>query len=129
MLATLEVQKAIYETLTIFGLPVYATLPKNTKMPYVQFTGIEIYDAGNKISDRQSYLVSLSAWCQDTTAMNIHEMVEIILEMVDEEFDLGENFSHDDTKLVSIQLTQDELNTELIHRAIIELKIDVSENY
>lgn len=128
MLATLEVQKAIYETLTIFGLSVYSTLPVNTKMPYVQFAGIEIMDIGNKVTERQSYRVSLSAWCKDDSAVTIHEMVRDVLEIVEEDLDLGENFSHDNTRLELVQFTQDELNTELIHRAIIDLRIDVSEN-
>lgn len=128
MLATLEVQKAIYETLSIFGLPTYSTLPVNTKMPYVQFTGIHITDVGNKSNDRQSYIVSLSVWCKDDSSMTIHSMVRDVLEILDEELDLGENFSHDYTKLEAINMTQDELNTELIHRAMIDLRIDVSEN-
>ena len=128
MLATLEVQKAIYETLTVFGLPVYATLPVNTKMPYVQFTGIQVLDKGNKTYDRQAYIVSLSVWCKDDSAMTIHEMVRDVFEIVDMELDLGDNFSHDNTRLELCQFSQDELNTELIHRAIIDLRIEVSEN-
>ena len=128
VLATLEVQKAIYETLTIFGLPTYSTLPVNTKLPYVQFTGIQIIDRGNKSHDRQTYIVSLSAWCKDDTSITIHEMVRDILEILDEELYLGEQFSHDCTKLEFLSITQDELNTEFINRAMIDLRIDVSEN-
>ena len=128
MLATLEVQKAIYETLTSYGLAVYSTLPINTPMPYVQFTNIEASDNSNKSIKRQTYIVSLSCWCVDTTSMNIHIMTEKVLNILDVELNLGENFSHDNTKLEFLRMTQDELNTEYINRSIIELEIEVSQN-
>lgn len=128
LLATLEVQKAIYDTLKSYGVAVYSTLPINTKLPYVQFTGISVLDKSNKSDKRQTYIVSLSAWCIDTTSMNIHTLTEIVLELEDEELDLGESYSHDITELEYLDMSQDELNTEVVNRAIIEFKITVSKN-
>lgn len=128
MLATLEVQRAIYETLTSYGLSVYSTLPINTPMPYVQFTTIQVLDNSNKSIKRQSYHISLSAWCLDTTSMNIHQMVAKVLDLMDAELNLGEEFSHDNTELETVQISQDEVTTKIINRAIIDFRVDVSEN-
>ena len=128
MLATLEVQKAIYEKLTEYGLSVYSTLPVNSKLPYVQFSNIQLTDQSNKSVKRQTYWISLNAWCIDTTSINIHTMVKKVLNIVDEELNLGEEFAHDKSKIVSVIFSQDELNTEIVNRAIIDLEITVSEN-
>lgn len=127
MLATLEIKKAIYQKLTEYGLAVYSTLPINSKFPYVQFTNIQLTEHSNKTVKRQTYWVSLSAWCIDTTSINIDEMTETVLNIADEELNLGERFSHDNTKIVSVIFSQDEVNTEIVNRAIIDLEIDVSE--
>jgi len=128
MLATLEVQKAIYEKLTSYGLAVYSTLPINTPLPYVQFTGIQIEDESNKSVKRQAYTISLAVWCIDTTSINIHEMTEKVLDILDEELDLGEKYSHDKTKIELVTIIQDELNTEIVNHAVVELYIEVSKN-
>lgn len=95
MLATLEVQKAIYETLTSYGLAVYSTLPINTPLPYVQLTSVRVRDANAKLIKRQVYTVSLTAWCIDTTAINIHTMCDVVLKIVDDELNLGEAYAHE----------------------------------
>lgn len=128
MLATLETQKAIYEKLTEYGLNVYSTLPINAKLPYVQFTNIQLTENSNKSVKRQTYWVSLSVWCIDTTSINIHEMTKKVLNIIDEELNLGEEFAHDNTKLTSVIFSQDELNTETVNRAIVDFEITVSEN-
>lgn len=128
MLATLEVQKAIYEKLTSYGLAVHSTLPINTKLPYVQFTNITIEDESNKSNERQAYTISLNVWCVDTTSINIHSMTKQVLDVLEEELDLGEEYSHDKTDLALITMLQDEVNSEIINQAVVELVIEVSKN-
>lgn len=126
MLATLEVKKAIYEKLTEYGLSVYSTLPINSKLPYVQFTNIQLTDQSNKSVKRHTYWVSLSVWCIDTTSIDIDTMTKQVLDIVDEELDLGEEFAHDNTKITSVIFSQDEMSTEIVNRAIVDLEITVS---
>lgn len=128
MLATLEVQKAIYEKLTSYGLAVHSTLPINTKLPYVQFTNITIEDESNKSIERQVYTISLAVWCIDTTSITIHSMTKQVLDILGEELDLGEEYSHDKTDLALITMLQDEVNAQIINHAVIELVVTVSKN-
>lgn len=128
MLATLEVQKAIYEKLMSYGLAVHSTLPINTKLPYVQFTNITIEDESNKSVERQAYTVSLAVWCVDTTSINIHTMTKQVLDILEEELDLGEEYSHDKTQLDLVTMLQDEINSEIVNHAVIHLIIEVSKN-
>lgn len=128
MLATLEVQKAIYEKLTSYGLAVYDTLPINTPLPYVQMTGIRIRDVHTKSMRRQIYTVSLTAWCIDTTSINIHTMCNTVLQLADEELLLDGEYSHDSTRLEYINFIKEEYNTEILNQAILEFEIEVSKN-
>lgn len=128
MLATKEVQIAIYNVLTSYGLAVHSSLPINTKLPYVQFSSIQLIDAGNKTSERHTYYVSLSAWCIDSTAIDIHEIASKIINLKDEELDLGEEFSHDDTRVEVVTFSKEIINNEVVSRVFTELAIDVSKN-
>ena len=128
MLATLEIKKSIYESLTNLGLNVFDTLPINTPLPYVQFGNISVNDIANKTVDRQSVLIYLHVWCIDTTSINIHSMTGKVLSLLDVELNLGDSYSHDNTELELLTFMEEDFNNDILNHAVIELKIDVSEN-
>lgn len=128
MLATLQVQKAIYETLVWYGFEVHDTLPINTKLPYVQISNIQVYDKSDKTDKRQQYIVSLAVWCIDTESININMMLEKVLDLVDEELLLDDGYIHDKTTLDYLTIIKEDYHGETLNHGVVQLNIEVSDN-
>lgn len=125
MLATIDIQRAVYKYLTELGISVKDTVPANSKLPYVQIGEFQVTDNRTKTNLRHDYILTLNVWCIDTSGYEFHNLMKQVVSIVESDITLDE-YNLDQMDLDFLNTLKESHEHDFINHGIIQIRFTVS---
>lgn len=84
MVASIELQKAIFSKLKTGIYPVYDALPLNTAMPYLVIGEESLLQNSTKTEKRTNHIVTIHSWSNKQGSMEIKTMNDFVINSIDD---------------------------------------------
>lgn len=126
MVASVELQKAIYSKLSTGDYPVYDALPLNTPMPYIVIGEEQLLMSDTKTENRTNHIVTIHTWSNKQSSMEIKTMNDYVVKSINDTLAV-QGYEIDLVTLSFLQTLKQIEQDSYIYHGVIQITITLME--
>lgn len=122
MVASVELQKAVFQKLSTGVYPVFDYKQLNAPRPHIEIGDEFVLEHNTKTDTGYNYLLTLHTWSSNKSSMEIKTMNDFVLSSIMEGLEV-EGFTVGLTTLEGMQILKEYNDTDLSYHGVVEIGI------